>query len=163
MDTAPPTPALLARLRDEEELVRAATAATAAAHAALCSGDPARIAAGHADQELLAARMTEAAAARTEAAEAVAVAVGLSPSGLTLAALAARLPDPAELLAARDRLAAAAAELDAVRRRHATLALHLRSYFRGVLSALTAATTPSRYGPGGALLPPAGTAVQTRG
>jgi hypothetical protein len=163
MDPAPPTPALLARLRDEEELLRAATAATAAAHAALRSGDMTALGGAHTEQESLAGRMQEAAAARQAAAEAVAAAVGVPAAGLTLAAIAARLPDPTELLAARARLAAAAGELEAIQRRHANLALHLRSYFRGVLSELTAGAVAGRYGPSGSVLGPAGGTLQTRG
>ncbi|HEX4608856.1 MAG TPA: hypothetical protein VH092_11685, partial [Urbifossiella sp.] len=97
--------------------------------------------------------------------EALAAAVGLPAAGLTLAALAARAPGPAgdDLLAARARLAAATAELAGIQQRYANLAFHLRSYFRGVMSALTAAGGPSRYGPTGAVLGPAGGTLQTRG
>ena len=165
MDPAPPTSTLLARLRDEETLLRAATAATAAAHAALRAGDLAALGGAHAEQESLAGRMRDAAAARRAEAEAVAAAVGVPAAGATLAVLADRLPDPAaaDLRAARARLTAAAGELEAVQRRHATLALHLRSYFRGVLTELTTGGVAGRYGPSGSVLGPAGGTLQTRG
>ena len=147
---------LLARLRDEEAAVRATLAAATAVNAAIRGGDMAAVTAAQPELESLAARLRDASAARTPAAESLAAAVGLPAAGLKLAALAGRLPDlfAAELRAARNSLAAAARDLADVQRRNANLAQHLRSYCQGVLSALAAPNRPSRYGPAGTMVTP---------
>jgi hypothetical protein len=147
---------LLRHLEREEALLRAALAGVTTVSAALRRGDLAAAFDASA-QQTLGAVLREAAAERTAAATALAREVGLSGEPLALAALAAKLPAPhaAELLAARDRLAAITAEIAAVQTRNANLIAHLRSYFRGVLSDLTAPDAPLRYGPSGGRLEPA--------
>jgi hypothetical protein len=135
-------------------------------HAALRRGDLAAVAAAGPHQEAAAAALRAAEADRAAACAEVARAVGLHPDGLTLAAVAARLPDPwaGELAAARARLAAAAHDLAAQQARNANLIRRLRSFFRGVLPSLTAADAPGRYGPSGAPVDPAGGgAITARG
>jgi hypothetical protein len=143
-------------LRDEEAAVRAARAAADGVNAALRGGDMSAVVAAQPELEALADRLRDASTARTPAAEALAAAVGLPVAGLNLSALAARLPDPlaTELRAARDGLSAAARDLADIQRRNANLARHLRSYFRGVLSAFAAPDRPSRYGPAGTMVAP---------
>jgi hypothetical protein len=87
------------------------------------------------------------------------------PGEPTLTALVAKLPETAaDLRAARDRLRALAADLAASQDRNANLIVHLRSYFRGVLSGLAAPDAPARYGPSGGRLEPAtAIAIQAHG
>lgn len=156
---------LLRQLGREESLLRTALAGLTDVYEALRRGDLAGAFSASA-QPVFASELREAADARADAAFALAREIGLSGEGLTLSALAARLPDPAaaELLAARDRLTPLAAEIAAVQARNANLITHLRSYFRGVLSDVMAPGAPLRYGPSGSRLEPAtGAAVQTRG
>lgn len=154
----------LASLAAEEQALRAATAAAADLHAALRRGDLSGF--DRPALEVAAADLQTTTAARNAAAAPLAEAVGLPAAGLTLSALADRLPDPwaAETRAARDRLSGVAAELADLHRRNANLACHLRSYFRGVLSELTAADAPGRYGrSGGWMAPAGGSALTARG
>lgn len=157
-DRSPPSTALLDHLRAEEQLLREAAADLADWHAAVTRGDQTVWEAAAPRQAELAAALAERAAARQSAATTLAVALGLSPDGARLAELADRLPEPeaAELRAARDRLAAAAAGVAAAHRRNANLVRHLRSFFRGVVSALTAPDAPARYGRTGSAVSPAG-------
>jgi len=156
---------LLEHLAREESLLRAALADVTDVQAALRRGDlPAAL--GSSTQQTLAVELQAAGAARASVADALGRAVGLSGEDLTLTALAAKLdaPHATELLAARDRLAGAAAELDAVQARNANLVVHLRSFFRGVLSDLTAPDAPARYGPSGSRLGSAtGSSVKASG
>ena len=156
---------LLEHLACEEALLRAALAGVTDVQAALRRGDlPAAL--GASAQEALAVELQAAGKARATSADALGRAVGLSGEDLTLTALAAKsdAPHAAELLAARDRLAAVAGELVAVQSRNANLIVHLRSFFRGVLSDLTAPDAPTRYGPSGSRLGAAtGAAVKTSG
>ena len=161
---SPLAASLLSSLAHEEALLRTALAGATEVSSALRKGDlPAAL--GATAQEPLAARLREAADARTSAANALAAAVGLNAEPMTLSALAAKLDAPAaaELLAARDRLAALAAEIAAIQDRNANLIAHLRSFFRGVLSDLTAPDVPVRYGPSGSRVGVAGSAVQASG
>lgn len=156
----------LDRLRVEERLLREAADSLAEVHSALRRGDLASVGAARTRQESLAAALREATIAREDAAARLAAAVGLPAAGLTLSALAARLPEPlaGELQATRDRLTALTTELADRQRRNANLVGYLRSYFRSVLTALTAPGGPTRYGPAGACLPAAaGPALQARG
>ncbi|QJW97996.1 hypothetical protein FTUN_5576 [Frigoriglobus tundricola] len=120
-------------------------------NAALLRGDLASGRAICAGQPALADALHTAADARGAAAAALARELGLAAAGVTLAALAERLaPDlQAEILAARTRLTALTSDLTAIQARNANLTAHLRSFFRGVLSELTAADAPPRYGPTG--------------
>lgn len=157
---------LLDRLTEEEALLRDALASLADLHSALCRGELEAINAIRPRQEAVAAALTDRAGVRSAAAAALAAAVGLAPGGLTLSALAARLPGPtgAGLLAARDRLASVAAEVGNFQRRNANLITYLRSYFRCVLSVLAVGDAPVRYGPTGTCLSPtAGATIRTRG
>lgn len=156
---------LLRHLGREEALLRTALAGVTAVAEALRRGD--LVAAFDASaQQALATELRDAANERSAAAIALAREVGLSGESLTLAALAASLPEQhaAELLAARERLTTLTAEMAAIQARNANLITHLRSFFRGVLSELTAPDAPLRYGPSGSRLEPAtGAAVQARG
>lgn len=160
-----PADTLLRHLEREEALLGAALAGVTAVCAALRRGDLAGAFDASA-QRTLATELREVADARTGAATALAHEVGLSDEALTLSGLAARLPEShaPQLLAARDRLFALTTEISAVQARNANLVTHLRSYFRGVLSELTAPDVPVRYGPSGSRLEPlTGAAVQARG
>jgi hypothetical protein len=170
MHQHPPLPALtaalLTHLDHEEALLRDAHTNVTGLHAALCRGDLAGGRAICAGQPALAAALRAAAEARATASAQLARELGLSGNGITLAALAARLPEElaAGLLAARTRLTALAADLSIIQARNANLLVHLRSFFRGVLSGLTAADAPPRYGPSGRRLEFfTGSAVQGRG
>jgi hypothetical protein len=160
------TAALARHLAREEELLREALANVTALHAALCRGD---LAAGRAvcdGQPALAAGLRGAAEAREAAAARLARDLGLHERGPTLAALAERLPADlaADLWAARTRLTAVAGQLSGIQARNANLVVHLRSFFRGVLSGPTAGDGPPRYGPTGSRLEPgSGVAVYRRG
>ncbi|VTT97925.1 hypothetical protein : : FlgN [Gemmataceae bacterium] len=168
--TPPEAPALshfLRHLSLEEQLLREAVAGLTEVHAALRRGDLAAVAAARARQEETAARLRAAGAGRAGLVRELAGALGRPPDEPhTLAALAASLPEPwaAELRAARERLTAAATDLDAVRGRNANLIGNLRSYFQSVLSALSGADAPVRYGSSGSRLKPgSGAAIQARG
>jgi hypothetical protein len=157
---------LLDHLRAEEDLLRSALDSLTALNAALRRGDIAAVGGARPQQEALAAALVESHSARAAVAAALAGAVGLPPYGLTLSAVADRLPENAavELRAARDRLAALAAGVRGVQLRNANLIHNLRSYFRGVLAAFTAADAPARYGPGGEqVTPAAGGVLRARG
>jgi hypothetical protein len=154
------TQILLNCLANEERLVREAAESLKQLHEQLRSGKP------PVAQESLVQSLANSSAERNRAATALAAEVGLPAKGLKLAALAERLApsEAADLLVARDSLAAAASDLTAAHRRTANLAHYLRSYFQGVLAALTTADGPVRYGPSGARLSPAsGVAIYTRG
>ncbi len=151
----PLTSALLNHLAREEAVLRDALACGNDVFAALRRGDlPGALATG-AKYEAAGVSLHDAAPPRAAAAAALARELGLSAQGVTLAALAAALPDPfaADLRAARARLTAGATELAAVQARNANLIGHLRSYFRGVLADL-GTETPSRYGPTGVRVEP---------
>ncbi|MDB5307478.1 MAG: FlgN protein [Gemmataceae bacterium] len=169
MEATPPCPLtadLLDHLRDEESLLREALASLTDLFAALRRGDLNAVNATRPRQESLAAALSHRHPTRAAAAARLAEAVGLPPADLTLSILAAHLPSDAAsgLLAARDRLADLAAQLKEYQRRNAILIRHLRSYFRGVMSALAGADAPVRYGPSGSsLTPKTGTMIQTRG
>jgi hypothetical protein len=150
--------ALAARLRDEERLVRDSVAAAEELFSGLRRGDAAAVEAGRARHEDLANRLTAAAAERARI-------VRDLGAPATISELIALLPEPeaSELRAVQTSLAAAATELAGLQRRNANLVQHLRSYFRGVLTALTAPDGPVRYSPSGARLAPGGGAIQARG
>jgi hypothetical protein len=157
---------LLDHLRDEEGLLREALDSLTEVHAALRRGDLDAVTAARPRQEALAAALADRHASRSATADRLAEALGLAPAGITLSGLAARLPaaDAADFLAARDRLAALADQLREYQRRNAILIHHLRSYFRGVMTALAGVDTPVRYGPtGSSSAPHAGAMIQARG
>jgi hypothetical protein len=164
---APPQAAtFLKHLEREEELLRAALVNVSELHAALLQGDLAGAQAVSERQGAHAAALVAAAVDRTASANALAGALGLPADGLTLAALATKLPEPlaAQVLTARAKLLTVTTELAAFQTRNANLLGHLRSFFRGVLSDLTGFDAPLRYGPSGSRLQPAtGVAIQVRG
>jgi hypothetical protein len=156
---------LLRHLEREEALLRAALAGVTTVSEALRQGDLASAFDASAQQQL-ATELREAADGRSAAAAALGREVGLSGEATTLANLATKLSEQqaAELRAARERLTALTTEITAIQARNANLITHLRSFFRGVLSELTAPDAPLRYGPSGSRLEPAtGAAVQARG
>lgn len=160
-----PADTLLRRLEREEALLRAALAGVTAVSEALRQGDLANAFDASA-QQALATELHAAANERAAAATALGRELGLSGEAVTLANLAAKLPEQhaSELLAARERLTALTAEIAAIQARNANLITHLRSFFRGVFSELTAPDAPLRYGPSGSRLEPVtGAAVQARG
>jgi hypothetical protein len=157
---------LLQHLDREEALLRSALANVTELHAALCRGDLSAAQAICAGQQPLAVNLRATAEERAAEAARLARELGLPGEGVTLAALAAQLPEhlAAGLLGARARFTALAADLSAVQARNANLLAHLRSFFRGVLSGVTAPEAPPRYGPSGSRLEPVtGVAVQGRG
>jgi hypothetical protein len=151
----------------QEWLVRTAVETGEALQAAIRGGDPDQIAAAQTTLGKAAATLQQSTDRLLAASAAVSQALGLTGSSRPrLSAIAARLPAPeaGELLAAGRRLARATADLRALQRRNATLINQLRSYFRGVMSALTVADDPVRYGPSGTRLSPAvTTGIHTRG
>lgn len=156
---------LLRHLGREEALLRSALAGVTAVAEALRKGDLATAFDASA-QQALAVELHAAADQRAAAAVALGREFGLTGEAVTLANLAAKLaaPQAAELIASRDRLTALTGEISAVQARNANLIAHLRSFFRGVLSDLTAPDAPLRYGPSGSRLEPlTGTAVQAHG
>lgn len=158
--------AFLRHLEVEEQLVLAAHASLADVAAALRTGDLGAMASTREHQESLANQIHQSEGTRTELANRLAAAVGLPAVGLTLATLADHLSDPwaTELRAARHRLTVATQALAELQQRNANLIGHLRSYFRGVMSALTVADAPVRYGPsGGRLAPGSSGAIQANG
>jgi hypothetical protein len=157
---------LLQHLDREEALLRSALLNVTNLHAALCRGDIPAAQAICTGQPALAVALRTAAEERAASAAALATELGLPADGITLTALAAKLPEDeaAGLLTARLHLTALATELGAVQARNANLLAHLRSFFRGVLSGVTAVESPPRYGPSGSRLEPlTGLAVQGRG
>jgi hypothetical protein len=160
---SPLADSLVKLLAREEALLRAALDGAADLYDALRKGDlPAAL--GASTQDALATELRAAADARAVAAAALARAAGIGAENPSLKELAATLgpPHAAELLAARDRLAAVAADLSEVQSRNANLVNHLRSFFRGVLSDLTPAA-PARYGPSGSRVGTLGGSVQASG
>jgi hypothetical protein len=160
------TSTLLNHLGVEEALLRNALAGATDIHAALRRGDLAAALSLSAEQQTHADALHSAAKNRSDAAAALARELGPTGEELTLSAIAAKLPDvlASDVLAARDRLRAVTAELNALQNRNANLLGHLRSFLRGVLSDLTVPDAPQRYGPsGGRVELAAGTAVQGRG
>jgi len=163
----PPAADLLDHLRDEEFLLRETLASLTELNAGLRAGDLAAVAAARPRQEALAAALAGRNVTRAAVAARLADDLGLPPgTPLTLACLADHLPDEvgADLLAARTRFAALARGIADYQRRNAILVRHLRSYFRGVMAVLAAADAPTRYGPSGSCLAPAGRgAILARG
>ncbi len=145
----------LQHLAVEERLLGAAIEKGEELYAALRRSDLGAVHTLGAQQERIAADIRAAAAARLEAtAELVTV---RTSEPLTLAALADQLPEPdgAAVRAARERLAALAAELKRIQTRNANLLEHLRSFIRDVLADFIPDDTPTRYGSSGQWLPPA--------
>ncbi|MDY3556838.1 flagellar export chaperone FlgN [Gemmata sp. JC717] len=152
-----PVEPFLHHLAAEEQFLAAAIEKGQELYAALRRGAVPEAHGLGAEQERIAAGLRAASAARLEATGALAASLELAPERATLAALAERLPEPqAETIrAARERLAALAAELDRIQTRNANLLGHLRSFFRDVLADCGVDDTPTRYGPSGQWLPPA--------
>jgi len=142
--------ALLARLQAEEAVLQSGRQVVLRLYTTLRKGDIPAVEALWPEHERLAADLTARAGERETAAAALAAAVGL-PAAATLAELAARLSPPlAEaVLAARARLRALTTVVGQFQSANANLIAHLRSYFRGVLSGLTADPPSPRYGPTG--------------
>lgn len=154
------TERLLGHLRHEELLLQTSKETLLGVHHALRKGDLGALHAAQPHQEKLARDLHEASARRGLAAEDLAAALGLPPAGLSLTDFADRLPPTLgkQLRDVRDRLRDVVAEVVELQRANANLVQTLRSYFRGVLSGLTSAETPSptRYGPTGGRLQPVG-------
>jgi hypothetical protein len=150
----PLTNTLLQHLASEETLLRNALVSVTEIHAALRRGDLAAALALSMAQQAQGAALRAAANERTNSATALARELGIAGEELRLSAIAAKLPDSLaiELQAVRERLTAVTAELNAIQIRNANLIGHLRSFFRGVLSDLTAPGAPQRYGPSGSRL-----------
>lgn len=142
--------ALLVRLQAEEEVLQSGRQVVLKLYTTLRKGDIPAVEALWPDHERLAADLSARAAERESAAAALAAALGL-PATATLAQLAEPLSPPlAEaVLAARARLRAVAGQVGQFQSANANLIAHLRSYFRGVLSGLTADPPSPRYGPTG--------------
>jgi FlgN protein len=160
------TESFLRHLGFEETLLGEARANVTELYAALRRGDLNTALNLSMQQEALGAALRDAATARQASVEMIARELGWNADLFTLTALASQLPDSlaAEVTGARERLTALATELADAHARNANLLGHLRSYFRGVLSGLTAPDAPARYGPsGGRLESPTGVAIQAHG
>jgi hypothetical protein len=161
------TTSFLQQLDAEEQLLHEALAIAQDLYAALRQGDLAPIKSKRPEQEKLAAALRVASDHREAAAVRLGQALGLKPEQLTLSALAKKLGDPhtTRISAARDRLSTITSQLAEFQQRNANLIHYLRSYFRGVLSALTKTSdVPVRYGSSGTCLTPAfGSAIKARG
>lgn len=156
----------LQHLGREESLLRDALTHVNSVYEALRRGDLVVAENCAAQIQPVVAELHETATIRATSATALAREVGLTDEELTLSVLAANLPDSlaSELRVARERLTAVTAELTAIHTRNANLIGHLRSYFRGVLSSLTAPNAPQRYGRSGdRLTPTLGGAIRTQG
>lgn len=123
-------------------------------YAALRKGDMPAIQAALPANDSLAGRLAAAAEQRQAAATRLASAVGLAGESFTLALLADRTPEPyrSGLRTTRSKLRELTAQVDQFRAANANLIDRLRSYFRDVLSPLTAVDTPVRYGPSGSVV-----------
>lgn len=145
----------LQHLAVEEQLLGAAIEKGQEVYDALRRSDLPAVYAIGAQQERIAADIRAAAAARLVAA--AELVPPPTPEPFTLAALADLLPEPdgAAVRAARERLAALAAELNQIQTRNANLLGHLRSFIRDVLADFIPDDTPTRYGSSGQWLPPA--------
>lgn len=154
------TERLLGHLRHEEFLLQTSKETLLGVHHALRKGDLNALNAAQPHQEKLARDLHDASARRGVAATEIAVALRLRPDGLSLTDIADRLPPTlaTQLRDIRDKLRDVVAEVVELQRANANLVQTLRSYFRGVLSGLTSAETPTptRYGPTGGRLQPVG-------
>jgi hypothetical protein len=141
---------LLARLQVEEALLQTARQTVMRLYTTLRRGDLPAVEALWPDHERVAAELTARAAEREAAAAALADALGLPPTA-TLVELAEPLSRPlAEAVrGARERLRALTTQVEQFQSANANLIDHLRSYFCGVLSGLTADPPSPRYGPTG--------------
>ena len=122
-------------------------------YAALRKGDVTAVQHAHPRTEALGDRLQAHADARIATAARLAALLNL-PSDATLQAIAARAPEPftSRLLAARASLRGLATQVDQFRSANANLIDRMRAFFRDVLTGLTTADTPTRYGPSGAWL-----------
>ena len=157
---------LIDRLAAEEKTLRAALQSLITLYDSLRRGKPTELEALRANQEILAGQLTDLSKARDEAARSLALALGLGDQDIILASLIQHISDPdATLLKeARERLTALTAEMTLYRERNANLLSHLRSYFRNVLSAITAVDAPVRYGrSGGFVSQPTGSRFLAKG
>lgn len=130
-------------------------------YSALRKGDMPAVQAAIPANDVLAGRLAAAAEQRQAAATRLAAAVGLAGESFTLASLADRTPEPyrSGLRTTRAKLRDLTAQVDQFRAANANLIDRLRSYFRDILSPLTAADAPVRYGPSGAVVTAAATAA----
>jgi hypothetical protein len=153
MPTTDPRPLaeqLLAQLAGEEELLRQARECVMGLYASLRKGDAAAVQSALPRNEALAGRLASAAEQRQAAATALAGSLGM-PANSSLQQLADAVPDPfgPKLLAARTALRTLTTQVDQFRSANANLIDRLRSFFHDVLTGLTAADAPARYGPTG--------------
>lgn len=150
------TERLLGHLRHEAALLSTSKETLLGVHHALRQGDLKALAAAQPHQEKLAADLHDASARRATVADEMAGSLGLPRGNPSLTDLADRLPPTLakQLREVRDQLRAVVAEVVELQRANANLVQTLRSYFRGVLSGLATAETPSttRYGPTGGRL-----------
>ena len=141
-------------LRREDAFLQESKEALARVHQALKHGDLAQLDQARIEQERLAAELREVSTQRMDAVRVLAHAVGVPMEKPALKDISERLPTDSatELLEIRERLRATVSEVIALQKSNATIVQSLRSFFRGVLSGLSAPETPTRYGPTGARL-----------
>lgn len=149
---------MTSRLRDfllrEEEVLRHSQESLSRVHKALRRGDLVSLDTARVEQERLASDLRELSTGRMDAARILAHAVGVPVESPALTEIADRLPTglATEIQTLRDRMRSTVGEVVELQKTNANLIQTLRSYFRGVLSGLTAPETPTRYGPTGGRL-----------
>jgi flagellar biosynthesis/type III secretory pathway chaperone len=149
---------LTRRLREnltrEDAFLQESKVALARAHSALKHGNLAQLDQARIEQERLAAELRDVSTQRMDVVRVLAHAVGVPMDSPSLKDISDRLPPESarELLEIRDQLRSTVREVITLQKSNATIIQSLRSFFRGVLSGLTAPETPTRYGPTGARL-----------
>jgi FlgN protein len=146
------------RLRDllvrEEEVLKNSRESLTRVHLALRRGDLESLDTARVEQERLAADLRDLSTGRMDAVRILAHAVGVPVERPALTEIADRLPSAqaTELQSLRARMRTTVGEVVELQKTNANLVQTLRSFFRGVLSGLTAPETPTRYGPTGGRL-----------
>jgi FlgN protein len=142
---------LLDELAAEEGLLREAREGVMGLYAALRKGDIPAVQATLPANDALAEQLKSQGEAREATVARLATQVGWTTGSITLAELAARLPDPyrTRLMKARTTLRDLTTQVEQFRFANANLIDRLRSYFQDVLSGFTAQDTTVRYGPSG--------------
>ena len=145
---------LVSHLYDEERLLLAVIQATESLQATLRHGDVASFREVQANQADSATQLATIAAARSTVMLPLAEHFKIPHNRLTLRILAEKLspPESDDLRILHGRLLVAATSLKRVQAQTANLLVHLRSYFRNVLSTLAVSEATERYGPTGSRL-----------
>jgi len=157
---------LVAHLWDEERLILVVIQATESLVDAMRHGDADTFREAQVIQAEFAVQLATASAACCKAMTPIAAQLSIPAGQLTLRILAEKLSpaDSYELRLVQTKLNTAAQALRRVQYQTANLLIHLRSYFRNVLSTLAVSETTERYGRSGSLLGTgSGSAIQACG